>query len=106
MTLIHGSGVCRAGTQIDDVFLSVLGKAAEAVEVFQLHERQRRGGFFAKLLARCQQPRFHAATGVVAASCWRSVPRAATMTTRAAAWSTISSSFEILVAERRKTPPG
>ncbi len=38
-----------AGTQIDDKFLSVLGKTAETVEVFQLHERQGRGGLFVEL---------------------------------------------------------
>jgi hypothetical protein len=45
-----------------------------------------------------------AGTGV--ASCWRSVPRAATITARAAARITINSAFAILLADRRKTPPG
>src|SRR5213593_433263 len=42
----------RAGTQIDNKFLSVISEAAEAVEIFQLHKGQRCGGFFAELLAR------------------------------------------------------
>src|SRR6266705_2331683 len=40
--------VC-AWTQINDEFLSVLGKAAKTVEVFQFHEGQRRRGLFAEL---------------------------------------------------------
>src|SRR5207253_5053879 len=41
-----------ARTQIDNKFLSVLSEAAEAVEIFQLHEWQGRGRFFAELPAR------------------------------------------------------
>ena len=36
-----------------------MGKAAEAVEVFQVHESQGRGGLFAELPARHQPPRSH-----------------------------------------------
>src|SRR4249920_1251725 len=36
-------------SEINDEFLSVLGKPAEAVEVFQFHERQRRRGLFEEL---------------------------------------------------------
>src|SRR5205807_3379711 len=49
--------VC-AWTQINDEFLSVLGKAAKTVKVFQLHERQRRGRLFAELAPGYQLPRF------------------------------------------------
>src|SRR5207247_8356540 len=48
-----------ARSQIDDEFLSVLGKAAEAIEVFQLHESQWRGGLFAELPAGRSQLRLH-----------------------------------------------
>src|SRR5215471_20686884 len=40
------------GCQIDDEFLSVPGKATQPIEIFQLHERQRRRGLFAELPAR------------------------------------------------------
>ena len=60
------------GPQINDEFLPVLGKAAETVEVFQFHERQRRRGLFAELAPGQQQPRFRSrgcARGKLLAQC-------------------------------------
>src|SRR5712675_249106 len=58
--------------QINDEFLSVLGKAAEAVEVLQFHESQRRRGLFAELAPGQQLTRFRSrgsARGKLLAQC-------------------------------------
>src|SRR4029453_4443303 len=51
------------GPQINDEFLPVLAKAAEAVEVFQFHERQKCRGLFAELAPGQQLARFRSRGG-------------------------------------------
>src|SRR4029450_562384 len=49
--------------QINDEFLSVLGKAAETVKVFQFHKSQRRRGLFVELVSGQQLTRFRGRGG-------------------------------------------